>query len=54
MSGGLRVTIKEAFDLMSNLFFVLLIMFVFIIYRCANTLERYFQAKMKEIGLWDK
>lgn len=23
-------------------------------YRCANTLERYFQAKMKEIGLWDK
>ncbi|XP_049281987.1 histone acetyltransferase KAT2A-like [Anopheles funestus] len=23
-------------------------------YRCANTLERYFQTKMKEIGLWDK
>jgi hypothetical protein len=22
--------------------------------RCANTLERYFQTKMKEIGLWDK
>ncbi|CAH0719044.1 unnamed protein product, partial [Brenthis ino] len=23
-------------------------------YRCANTLEKYFQAKMKENGLWDK
>lgn len=23
-------------------------------YRCANNLERYFQTKMKEIGLWDK
>ncbi|XP_055603504.1 histone acetyltransferase KAT2A [Uranotaenia lowii] len=23
-------------------------------FRCANTLERYFQTKMKEIGLWDK
>ncbi|XP_045453626.1 histone acetyltransferase KAT2A [Melitaea cinxia] len=23
-------------------------------YRCANTLEKYFQAKMKESGLWDK
>lgn len=23
-------------------------------YRCANSLERYFQTKMKEIGLWDK
>lgn len=23
-------------------------------YRCANALERYFQTKMKEIGLWDK
>ncbi|CAH4034884.1 histone acetyltransferase KAT2A isoform X1 [Pieris brassicae] len=23
-------------------------------YRCANTLEKYFQAKMKEAGLWDK
>ncbi|CAD7089064.1 unnamed protein product [Hermetia illucens] len=23
-------------------------------YRCANQLERYFQTKMKEIGLWDK
>lgn len=33
-----------------------LITFVFFnqIFRCANTLERYFQAKMKEIGLWDK
>lgn len=24
------------------------------VYRCANILERYFQTKMKEIGLWDK
>nr|XP_037871310.1 histone acetyltransferase KAT2A isoform X2 [Bombyx mori] len=23
-------------------------------YRCANTLEKYFQTKMKEVGLWDK
>ncbi|XP_055382309.1 histone acetyltransferase KAT2A [Condylostylus longicornis] len=23
-------------------------------YRCANSLERYFQTKMKELGLWDK
>ncbi|XP_055642867.1 histone acetyltransferase KAT2A [Toxorhynchites rutilus septentrionalis] len=23
-------------------------------YRCANTLDRYYQTKMKEIGLWDK
>lgn len=23
-------------------------------YRCANTLERYFQTKMRELGLWDK
>ncbi|XP_033216252.1 histone acetyltransferase KAT2A-like isoform X2 [Belonocnema kinseyi] len=23
-------------------------------FRCANTLEKYFQTKMKEIGLWDK
>ncbi|CAH0397112.1 unnamed protein product [Chilo suppressalis] len=23
-------------------------------YRCANTLEKYFQTKMKEAGLWDK
>ena len=23
-------------------------------FSCANTLERYFQTKMKEIGLWDK
>ncbi|EEB10824.1 conserved hypothetical protein [Pediculus humanus corporis] len=23
-------------------------------YRCANNLEKYFQTKMKEIGLWDK
>ncbi|XP_062563590.1 histone acetyltransferase KAT2A isoform X1 [Armigeres subalbatus] len=23
-------------------------------FRCANTVERYFQTKMKEIGLWDK
>lgn len=22
--------------------------------KCANNLERYFQTKMKEIGLWDK
>lgn len=21
---------------------------------CANTLEKYFQTKMKELGLWDK
>lgn len=23
-------------------------------YRCANALEKYFQTRMKEIGLWDK
>ena len=23
-------------------------------YQCANSLEKYFQTKMKEIGLWDK
>lgn len=23
-------------------------------YRCANSLERYFQTKMRELGLWDK
>lgn len=23
-------------------------------YKCANSLERYFQTKMKEVGLWDK
>jgi len=23
-------------------------------YRCANTLEKYFQTRMREIGLWDK
>ena len=23
-------------------------------YKCANTLEKFFQAKMKENGLWDK
>lgn len=23
-------------------------------YRCANALEKYFQTRMKEVGLWDK
>lgn len=23
-------------------------------YRCANSLERYYQTKMRELGLWDK
>lgn len=23
-------------------------------YRCANALEKYFQTRMKEAGLWDK
>lgn len=23
-------------------------------YKCANALEKYFQTRMKEVGLWDK
>jgi histone acetyltransferase len=23
-------------------------------YRCANALEKYFQTRMRELGLWDK